>query len=234
MVPFAVALGLVAVHLFGGKLRLLDVTPRSIWLSGAGGASVAYVFLHILPDLAGAQETFNQSAVQGWMGSIERHVWLLALTGLSLFYGLERMVRHSPTTARKHVFWLHIGSFAAYNLILGYLLQMRESSGTRELILFGIAIGLHFLVNDFGLRQDHRAAYNHTGRWVLAAALLAGVGVGYFVPVHKVTIEALYAVLAGGIILNVLKEELPENRESRFTAFAAGAALYGALLMTAA
>ena len=234
MVPFTVALGLAAVHLFGGKLRFLDVTPRSIWLSGAGGASVAYVFLHILPDLALAQEKFTESAVEGWMSSIERHVWLLALAGLSLFYGLERMVRHSQTTARKHVFWLHIGSFAAYNLIFGYLLQTRESSGTRELTLFGTAIGLHFLVNDFGLRQDHRAAYDHTARWVLAAALLAGVGAGHFVLVRELTIEALYAVLAGGIILNVLKEELPGNRESRFTAFAAGAALYGALLMTTA
>lgn len=234
MGPFAVALGLVAIHLFGGKLRFLDVTPRSIWLSGAGGASVAYVFLHILPDLARAQEMFTESSVDGWMAAIERHVWLLALAGVSLFYGLERLVRHSQSTPRTHIFWLHIGSFAAYNLIFGYLLQTREDSGTRELVLFGIAIGLHFLVNDFGLRQDHRAAYDHTARWVLAAALLAGVGVGHFVRVHELMIEALYAVLAGGIILNVLKEELPENRESRFTAFVAGAALYGALLMTTA
>jgi hypothetical protein len=33
--------GLAAVHLFSSKLRFLDVTPRSIWLSIAGGIFVA-------------------------------------------------------------------------------------------------------------------------------------------------------------------------------------------------
>ena len=44
--------GLAVVHLFSSKLRFLDVTPRSIWLSIAGGISVAYVFVHLLPELA--------------------------------------------------------------------------------------------------------------------------------------------------------------------------------------
>jgi hypothetical protein len=41
----------------------------------------------------------------------------------------------------------------------------------------------------------------------------------------------MFAFLAGGIILNVLKEELPEERESRFSAFTAGTAAYAALLL---
>ena len=231
MLPLLIAVGLAIVHLLGGKLRFLDITPRSIWLSGAGGASVAYVFLHILPDLAHAQNSFS-AAGEGWLSEIERHVWLFALAGLSLFYGLERLVRRSRAPAGRHVFWLHIGSFAVYNLVFGYLLRTRDHLEAQELILFGLAIGFHFLVNDFGLRQDHRAAYDHVARWVLAGAVIAGSLVGSVVRVNELGVEALYAVLAGGIILNVLKEELPEDRESRFGAFAAGAALYGALLMT--
>ena len=41
----------------------------------------------------------------------------------------------------------------------------------------------------------------------------------------------LSAFLAGGIVLNVLKEELPEQRESHFWAFALGTGLYAALLL---
>jgi hypothetical protein len=37
--------------------------------------------------------------------------------------------------------------------------------------------------------------------------------------------------MAGGVILNVLKEELPEERQSKFWAFALGAAIYAALLV---
>jgi hypothetical protein len=44
-------------------------------------------------------------------------------------------------------------------------------------------------------------------------------------------IPMLVAFLAGGVILNVLKEELPQERASRFSAFAAGVLLYGALLL---
>jgi hypothetical protein len=40
------------VHAIGGRLRFLDVIPRSTWLSLAGGISVAYVFVHLLPELA--------------------------------------------------------------------------------------------------------------------------------------------------------------------------------------
>ena len=41
----------------------------------------------------------------------------------------------------------------------------------------------------------------------------------------------LFALLAGGVIMNVLKEELPEERESCFWALALGAAVYAALLL---
>jgi len=60
------AVGLAGVHLFSSKLRFLDVTPRSIWLSIAGGISVAYVFAHILPDLAEEQETIRETVGEGF------------------------------------------------------------------------------------------------------------------------------------------------------------------------
>jgi hypothetical protein len=43
-------------------------------------------------------------------------------------------------------------------------------------------------------------------------------------------IGRLLAFLGGGVILNVMKEELPEERDSRFWAFAAGAAVYAAFM----
>ena len=44
-------------------------------------------------------------------------------------------------------------------------------------------------------------------------------------------LAVLFAFLAGGVILNVIKEELPEEQESLFWAFALGAALYTVLLL---
>jgi hypothetical protein len=220
-----VALLFALVHLLGARLDFLRSMPRSIWLSAAGGVSVAYVFVHILPDLAAHQRKVEEG---GFLVSIEGHVWLLALAGLAAFYGLERLAREGPRDTG--VFWIHLGSFAIYNLLIGYLLVHREESG--GLFFYAAALGLHFLVNDQGLREHHGEAY-HRARWVLGAAPLVGWGLGVAFALPPIAITALFGFLAGGIILNVLKEELPEDRDSRFAAFAAGAAGYAALLLAA-
>ena len=46
-------------------------------------------------------------------------------------------------------------------------------------------------------------------------------------------VSALFAFLAGGTILNVLKEELPERRHGHFSAFVLGAGIYAAVLLAA-
>lgn len=230
------ALGLAAVHLFASKLRFLDITPRSRWLSMAGGAAVAYVFLHLFPELALAQESLRDRGPF----ETEHEIYLLSMVGLVVFYGLERAAkvsRHERREAGEEdvpgpgVFWLHVVSFALYNALVGYLLLHREDPTRRGLLLFFLAMALHFLVNDYGLRKDHRGAYDRWGRWILSAAVLLGWGIGTQAEIGELPLALLFAFLAGGIVLNVLKEELPAERESRFSAFVLGAAGYAAVLL---
>lgn len=234
------AVGLALIHVFGGWLRFLDIIPRSRWLSGASGVSVAYVFVHILPDLAASQEIIRVIAERS-MGFLEHHVYLLALLGMMVFYGLERMAKRSRSASAQHsqgsvtspgVFWIHISSFGIYNALIGYLLLHRQRPGLVSLLFFFAAMAMHFLVNDFGLRQDHQARYDRYGRWLLSVAVMIGWLVGATVRVHPAIVAMLFSFLAGGVVLNVLKEELPEERESTFWAFAAGAIGYSALLLT--
>ncbi len=60
LLSLALVAALAAVHLFSGRMRFLSASPRSRWLSAAGGVSVAYVFVHLLPDLAEEQETVRR------------------------------------------------------------------------------------------------------------------------------------------------------------------------------
>ncbi len=235
------AVGLAAIHLYSGRMRFLDVLPRSRWLSVAGGISVAYVFVHLLPDLAEEQETIREAAGEGF-NFLEYHVYLVALIGLAAFYGLERSAKTSRRRKRTAgdedsteagVFWVHAASFTVYNALIGYLLLHREEPGVWSLILFAFAMGVHFVVNDYGLRRDHKGTYDRIGRWVLAAGILVGWVVGLFFEVSEAAIAVLFGFLAGGVIMNVLKEELPEDRESRFWAFALGAAAYAVILLVA-
>ena len=232
---------LVAVHLFSYKLRFLDGTPRSIWLSIAGGVSVAYVFVHLLPELGEGQEVIAEAAGEG-LAFLEVHVYLVALVGLATFYGLDRLATESRRRNRKAgeedsteagVFWIHIGSFALYNVLTGYLLLNRLQSGLDALFLFALAMALHFVVNDYGLNRDHKGAYVRAGRWIISAAIILGWIIGAAFEVPEAAIATLTAFLAGGVIMNVLKEELPEERRSRFWAFAVGATAYAVLLLVA-
>ncbi len=71
---------LALVHLGAGKLRFLEGIPRSRWLSTAGGISVAYVVVEVLPTLAESQETIESEA-SGVLPFLEHHVDLLHLAG---------------------------------------------------------------------------------------------------------------------------------------------------------
>jgi hypothetical protein len=171
---------------------------------------------------------------------LEKHVYLIALVGLAVFYGLERLAatscRRQREAIRKDstsagVFWLHISSFALYNALIGYLVLHRLISGLQALVLFSVAMALHFVVNDYGLREHHKDLYRRIGRWLISVAIFAGWVVGLVIELPGAAIAVLTAFLAGGVVLNVLKEEIPEERQSRFWAFALGAPLYAALLL---
>lgn len=232
------AAGLALIHLFNHHLRFLDKMPRSAWLSAAGGISVAYVFLHLLPELAEGQEVLREQMPPA-IRVIEHHIYLVAFTGLALFYGLERAAVGSRAEHRGHrgqdvpapgMFWLHVASFSLYNFLIGYLLTGPRRSA-QELGFFFVAMALHFLVTDSGLREHYKHLYTRFGRWVLAVAVLAGWAAGEAFDLPEAAVRILIALLAGGVILNVLKEELPEERKSRFSAFLIGGAFYAALLV---
>lgn len=122
--------------------------------------------------------------------------------------------------------------FAAYNALIGDLLRQRgEEGGAEPAALFAVAMGLHFVVDDFGLREHHKGAYGRTSRWVLADGIVVGWVVGLLWEIPEVARAALLGFLAGGVTLNVLKEELTEEQESRFWVFALGAAAYAAFLL---
>jgi hypothetical protein len=95
--------------------------------------------------------------------------------------------------------------------------------------MYAVAMALHFLVNDQALRLHHKHRYEQWGRWVLSAALIGGWWVALRLEFPGTAVDLMKAVLAGGLILNVMKEELPAERESRFGAFLAGAIAYSAL-----
>ena len=280
LIPSLIAVvALILIHVFAHMLKFLEGTPRSRWLSAAGGISLAYVFLHLLPELAEGQEVLAAEGLG--VAAIEFEVYGLALVGLLAFYGIERYVQTTEEVGREDIdramasgvpmddiedpsehpsFWLHLATFGLYNAVIGYLLVHRGGQGHHgtdaehgaeaghaadaalvegglgsggeltSLATFAIAMALHFLVTDYGLREDFRQGWRKQGRWILSAALVVGWLLGLTTELPEIAVLGLIALLGGGVILNVLKEELPEERQSRFGALMLGAVGYAALL----
>lgn len=232
-------IGFVLIHIFSERLKLLKVVPRSRFLSIAGGISVAYVFLRLLPELGVFQnELEHRIGERGW-SFLESHIYLVAMLGLVIFYGLEQMVKSSkrrrvdirPEGSGAGIFWIHIGSFTLYNALIGYLLIREHYESAWGMLFFFIAMGVHFITNDKSLRATHKEEYDQYGRWLLVVAILIGWVFGLVSEVNELTVSIFTALLAGGIILNVMKEELPEEHESSFMSFCLGVIGYSALLL---
>lgn len=151
--------------------------------------------MHFLPELAAGQEKVRKAA--SGIGLAERHVYLIALAGLLVFYGLDRLAKTSRSqrqgrpvgggraaeaaaeqSTSPQVFWIHMSSFSIYNALVGYLLLHREVMTPLALAFFTVAMALHFVVTDYGLNEDHKAPDQRVGRWILIAAVFAEWAVG--------------------------------------------------------
>lgn len=257
--PALAAASLALAHFVAPALSRIESRSRNGSLSVAGGMAVAYVFVHLLPELAAGQAELRRALGEvspahattrgGILDALAgEHVYVLALAGLVAFYGLERLALSRVSGATHSsgadvssdegqlpggVFWIHLLAFAVYNMLIGYLLLHRPGEGGGSLAMFTVAMALHFLVAGAALNRHYRRRYHERGRWVLAAAVLLGALMGAVVNVGQRFLILGIAFLAGGIILNVLKEEMPSDRGGRFWAFAAGATMYALVAVLA-
>ena len=233
------AVGLALIHAFVSKLDVNAYIPERRWISFAGGVSIGYVFLEIFPELSHAQEELEHSAIP-FIAYLENHVYILALLGLLVFYGLDilaltsrrlNLTANNLDSTSTAVFWIHIAAFTGLNLIFGYLLQDMVDHTLLRCVLYFVAVALHFFVMDYSLREHHKTPYDKQGRWLLTAAIMAGAIAAQAIHLDEAAISIIWAFLAGSIILNILKRELPDEQKSCFWSFVGGTSLYTGLLL---
>ena len=233
------AIALAIVHGFATRLTIFSIIPRFRWTSFAGGVSLSYVFLEIFPELSHTQEELQHSEIL-LVQYLENHVYILALMGLLVFYGLDllafraKSLQQSTSETENNnsaIFWIHISAFAILNAILGYVLQDLSEHSLIACILFFMTAALHFFIIDDNLREHQKSLYDRQGRWLLVGAIVFGAVIGQVAHLNEAAIAIVWSFLAGSIILNVLKRELPDEKESCFWSFIGGAFLFAVLLL---
>jgi hypothetical protein len=236
MVPYrytlAAALVLASVYVFGGTLRARS--HHRGWVSVAAGVSVATIFVDLLPEISEGQARFSADLHRGAALFPAQAIYLAAMLGFVLFYGLEYMVAASESNEEGPTdlfFSFQIAAFAAYSSLIAYLLVHNVWNDAPALLLYSLAMAFHLLLVDHSLARERRGLYQGRGRWILALAVMTGWSVGIFTSIPEQWLARITGFISGGVIMNSLVVELPEGRGGRFWYFALAAATYSVVLL---
>jgi hypothetical protein len=218
----------VLVHLFANRVSEWGKLLHGRFLSIGGGVAIAYVFVDLLPKL-GASEMIVKEALEGIFPYFERHVYVLSLIGFLLFFLIDR---RKTLFGRSSTFWLSVSSYALFNFFVGYAVVDENDPEVQPLVLFTIAIALHYFTNDYALNKSHGRAYTPKVKWFLIACLFAGWLLGLWIELPPAAVALVGAFIGGGVIMNVMRHELPADNPNSLETFVIAAGAYSIILLT--
>jgi hypothetical protein len=129
-----------------------------------------------------------------------------------------------PIDNDKRVYALHLSMFCLYNFLITYTMSLRARNSITATLLFTLAMALHFVLTDRKFTRLYQPRFDHAGRYILIGALFVGwLCSVIFDPVNVLISAFMVAFLAGFVLLNVFREELPAAELTNFYWFAFGA-----------
>lgn len=205
-------------------------TFQSLWhgrfLSFASGISFSYVFIDLLPTLEKGQPILKKTFEELVPDYFDRHVYVIALAGVLFFYGL-----HTNTMSGIRNFWLSMFGYMLFNFLVGASLADSQNPDVQPIILFTLAMGMHYFIFDHNATIDNLKIYQSQARWLLVLALIVGYVLGRFYQIPNYLIAIVVSFLAGGMILNALRYELPKRQQVGYLYFVLGAIIYSSIIL---
>lgn len=228
---FLAALVLSGVYVFGPWLRTRS--HHRLWVSVAAGVSVSAVFVDLLPEIAEGQANFSASPHRNLAVFPEQAIFLAAMLGFMLFYGLQYLVGTSTEHKPGRPFWsLQIASFAGYSAFIAYLMVHDPRGSIVSLGLYTLAMAFHFLLVYHSLFTEHDETQGNRERWILGVAVIAGWSAGILLSIPEHWLARIAGFVCGGVIMNTLVVELPEGRGGRLAPFFLAATAFSILLIS--
>lgn len=235
----AIIIGFAIVHIYTNYIKFLSREPKNRLMSLVSGGSIAYVFLHLVPELTHYQEVAEQAKLADWMENLEYVTYLATLIGIAFFYGINQLSEKSQehnkrkknmTRPSKSIFALEISAFAMYNMLIGYLLVELSGELIIDYVIYFIVFSFHFIANNRILHLTHEDLYTKAGRWILAVSVFIGWLIYQLAPTSDLVIAFFSAFLTGGVVLNIMNDELPDEKNSSFPSFLLGLIFIAVLL----
>jgi uncharacterized MnhB-related membrane protein len=227
---------IASAHWLASKMARQPDHTQARWASFGGGAGIAYVFVHLLPELAShgqalskapGMETFAPTPIT------EALLFLIALAGIMVTYSIDVLATHKRQAGRI-AGSLHTLHFAAISYLYAYSLPSLISTGLAYGILFTIAISAHVLLADRTMATRHPAIFRTRLRWIGTASLILGLlNAALFHPLDDLHLAIATAFVGGGLLMAVFREELPAVNRTRLGWFVAGTVSMTSLLLLA-
>lgn len=205
----------------------------------ASGILFAFLFIHIIPELAENSETLHERLThQGISIHLELIIYFVAMLGFLIFMGISKLKPKLIKSERKQManiqFYARNISYVILNALVAYTMPQRISLGMDFAVLFTLIMAAHLLMIDVNIEElQHRHARFFT--FVIFPAVIAlGWVVAYFTEPDNITLVAiLSAFVAGGIVHDIFYFEFPKRDISirYFFHFGLGAIIGAALLI---
>ena len=246
LIAFIIAVIFSAVHLTAPRLYGLSERYKKAVISFSGGVAAAYVFFDLLPTIQRAGEHLRL-LLYNYLGQAsvsEVAIFGVAFVGFLVFFISEHAAIHSrrdtavrtgqhmdSTPAPEGIFAIHFGILALVSLLIAFNLRFEARTSLLGVMLFSIALILHFFGTDRTMELHYGSLFNKYGRYILSMMPLAGWALSVLFPERQSEAAVLLAFIAGAVLFNVIKDEVPgaERGEPKF--FVAGALIYALVLL---
>ena len=234
LVAVLCVLAIGSCHWWASWVAARPIHQQRRWASVGGGAGLAYVFVHLLPELAsGGAELSEAQGLIAYVPSplVEALLFLVALGGVLVVFCLNVLMQQRKD-APPFAVWLQLLSFATINYLYAYSLPSLLTTGIGYGVLCTVALSAHVLLMDRYAALHHPQRFRSFNRWLGSAALLLGLlHALVFHPVDALTLAMATAFLGGGLLMGVFREELPDANQARLPWLLAGCGGMGLLLL---
>ena len=211
----------------GNKLLDLPTALRSF----SSGLAVAYVMLILIPEY----QVFNDQVTFGWINAYK-----LSLFGLIAFKGIQHFcLAIAKKNAQSLGEWGFVKSrreekllgfrvstsvfaFYASLILLTLPYQLGHLHGPADKFLYLLTFVMHLGFNVLGLYEEDEKNFRRLVPPVVLTALTASLVLTLFNVLPTALLLGCLSVLAGIILYNVFKNELPSAENSSFAWFAIG------------
>lgn len=227
-------------HIGIRSITSLNFAKTHYWVSFGAGVSVAYVFIHVFPEIGiFQQQILGHSDHHQNTRFLTQPLYLAALGGLFFLYILDT-IEVNFGDKEKHILKRHKYSklffiikaflYLLYNIMIAYIITQRPGEGLINILLISVGLLMHFIIFNIKFYEVYGDLYHKFIRWISTTGLLLGWIFAISFSIPKVIEVTIFSFIGGIITYVALKNELEHTKNKAPFHFLAGALIYSIVL----